>query len=104
MTQETELDQKQIPEEKELLLSVEDLKISFVTRGGVIRAIEGVSFQINHGETLGLVGETGCGKSQTAFAIMRLTPPRGLIEHGKIVFNGKDTHKEYRNRDEDSFP
>jgi peptide/nickel transport system ATP-binding protein len=93
LTQETGLDQKQIPEEKELLLSVEDLKISFVTRGGVIHAIEGVSFQINHGETLGLVGETGCGKSQTAFAIMRLTPPRGLIEHGKIVFNGKDLTK-----------
>jgi peptide/nickel transport system ATP-binding protein len=93
LTQETELDQKRIPEVPELLLSVEDLKISFVTRSGVIHAIEGVSFQIDHGETLGLVGETGCGKSQTAFAIMRLTPPRGLIEDGKIVFNGKDLTK-----------
>jgi len=93
LTQETELDHKRTPEDLELLLSVEDLKISFVTRSGVIHAIEGVSFLIKHGETLGLVGETGCGKSQTAFAIMRLTPPRGLIEQGKIIFSGKDLTK-----------
>ena len=97
MTQETELDHKRTPEDQEILLSVEDLKISFVTRSGVIHAIEGVSFQIRHGETLGLVGETGCGKSQTAFAIMRLTPPRGLIEQGKIIFSGKDLTKNTAN-------
>ncbi len=97
LTQETELDRKNISRDQESLLSVEDLKISFVTRGGVIHAIEGVSFRMKHGETLGLVGETGCGKSQTAFAIMRLTPPRGIIEDGKILFDGRNLTKNIRN-------
>jgi len=93
LTQETELENNRNLNAGELLLSVEDLKIDFVTRNGIIYAIEGVSFRVFHGETLGLVGETGCGKSQTAFAIMRLTPPRGIIEHGKIMFEGKDLTK-----------
>jgi peptide/nickel transport system ATP-binding protein len=77
----------------EPLLKVEGLRIGFVTRTGVIQAIDDVSFEINSGETFGLVGETGCGKSQTAMAIMRLTPEGGVIENGEINFNGNNLTK-----------
>lgn len=87
MTQETGLESPTAKKQEELL-RVDDLRISFVTRSGVVQAINGVSFEISRGESLGLVGETGCGKSQTAFAIMRLTPDAGIIERGEIWFNG----------------
>jgi peptide/nickel transport system ATP-binding protein len=71
------------------VLSVEGLRTFFFTYDGIVRAIDGVSFQIRKGETLGLVGETGCGKSVTAFSITRLIPdPPGRIVEGKIVFRG----------------
>jgi peptide/nickel transport system ATP-binding protein len=70
------------------LLSVNDLRVSFITRAGKIQAINDVSFDLNAGETFGLVGETGCGKSQTALAVMRLTPEAGIIERGEIQFAG----------------
>jgi peptide/nickel transport system ATP-binding protein len=88
LTQETGPRKPSPPAAREALLRVEDLRISFITRAGAVQAINDVSFEINGGESLGLVGETGCGKSQTAFAIMRLTPEAGIIEHGKIWFNG----------------
>lgn len=75
------------------LLSVEGLRLSFVTRSGIIQAIDDVSFEMKSGETFGLVGETGCGKSQTAMAIIRLTPEGGVIESGKIWFDGNDLTK-----------
>ncbi len=75
----------------EELLRVEDLKTYFLTYEGTIKAVDGVSFTINKGETLGLVGESGCGKSVTALSIMRLVQsPPGKIVGGKIFFEGKN--------------
>lgn len=69
------------------LLSVEDLRTHFFTVDGVTRAVDGVSFTVNPGETLGIVGESGCGKSVTALSILRLLPPRiGRIVGGRVVF------------------
>ena len=76
------------------LLRVRDLCTSFNTPEGKITAVNGVSFDVNHGETLGLVGESGCGKSVSALSIMRLVPnPPGVIERGEILFEGTDLLK-----------
>ena len=73
------------------ILSVEDLVTAFDTEAGLIHAVEGVSFDVRRGETLGLVGESGCGKSVTALSIMRLLPkPIGNIVNGRIIFDGKE--------------
>jgi len=73
------------------ILSVEDLVTAFDTEAGLIHAVEGVSFDVRRGETLGLVGESGCGKSVTALSIMRLLPkPIGNIVNGRIFLNGKE--------------
>jgi peptide/nickel transport system ATP-binding protein len=73
------------------LLEVEDLRTHFFTRDGVVRAVDGVSFTIQPGETLALVGESGCGKSVTSLSIMRLiASPPGRIVAGSIRFNGRD--------------
>ncbi|MGY8823913.1 MAG: ABC transporter ATP-binding protein [Candidatus Latescibacterota bacterium] len=73
------------------LLRVEDLRTYFHTRAGVAKAVDGVSFQLGAAETLGLVGESGCGKSVTALSIMRLiSEPPGKIESGEILINGRD--------------
>ncbi len=73
-----------------IVLNVEDLTTYFYTEEGVVRAVEGVSFKIYKGETLGLVGETGCGKSVTALSILQVVRPPGVIEKGKVHFNGED--------------
>ncbi len=73
------------------LLSVEDLVVRFRTREGTIHAVNGVTFDLEEGERLGLVGESGCGKSVTNLAIIRLLPkPAGRIEGGRVVFAGQD--------------
>ena len=72
------------------LLAVEGLETHFPTAGGVLRAVDGVSFTIDRGEVLGLVGESGCGKSVTSLSIMRLVPPPGRIAAGRVVFEGED--------------
>jgi peptide/nickel transport system ATP-binding protein/oligopeptide transport system ATP-binding protein len=73
------------------LLKIEDLKTYFYTFEGIVKAVNGISLQINKGETLGLVGESGCGKSITALSIMRLIPsPPGKIVNGKIIFEGNN--------------
>ncbi len=73
------------------LLDVQQLKTYFYTFGGVVRAVDDVSFFLDKGEVLGLVGESGCGKSVTAQSIMRLIPePPGKIVHGKILFDKMD--------------
>ncbi|AJG40306.1 peptide ABC transporter ATP-binding protein [Thermotoga sp. RQ7] len=75
---------------KEPLLRVENLKTYFYTEDGVVKAVDGVSFDVFEGETLGIVGESGSGKSVTSLSIMRLLDQNGRIEDGKIVFKGKN--------------
>jgi peptide/nickel transport system ATP-binding protein/oligopeptide transport system ATP-binding protein len=72
------------------LLEVNDLRTQFPTRSGLVRAVDGVSFHLDRGELLGLVGESGCGKSITALSVMRLISPPGRIVSGEILFDGKD--------------
>lgn len=72
------------------LLQVQDLKVHFYTLRGVVHALERVSFDLNRQETLGLAGETGCGKSVTARSILRLIDPPGQILKGRIIFEGQD--------------
>jgi peptide/nickel transport system ATP-binding protein len=69
---------------------VEDLRTYFFTRAGVVRAVDGVSFEVRAGEVLGLVGESGCGKTVTGFSILRLVDPPGRIVGGRILFEGAD--------------
>src|SRR5688572_19165547 len=76
------------------LLAVEDLKTYFYTRDGVVRAVDGVSFSVYPGETLAIVGESGCGKSVTSLSILRLiASPPGRIVSGKLDFDGRDLLK-----------
>ena len=72
------------------LLSVEGLQTHFETGQGVLRAVDGMSFSIERGEVLGLVGESGCGKSVTSLSIMRLVPPPGRVAAGRVLFEGED--------------
>lgn len=72
------------------LLEVKDLKTYFFTDAGVVKAVDGVSYDLEEGETLGLVGESGCGKSVSALSILRLIGHPGRIVGGEIRFNGKD--------------
>ncbi len=85
--------------ERQVILKVqEDLRTYFFTYDGIARAVDGVNFEVAEGETFGLVGETGCGKSVTALSILRLIDPPGKIVSGEILFEGekllKKTEKE----------
>jgi oligopeptide/dipeptide ABC transporter ATP-binding protein len=76
------------------LLEVKDLQTHFFTREGVVRAVDGISFAVDRGQTLGIVGESGCGKSVTALSIMGLIPkPPAKIVNGSITFEGRDLTK-----------
>jgi len=78
----------------EKLLSVRDLKTYFYTDDGVIPAVDGISFDLDRGGTIGIVGESGCGKSVTSLSVMGLIPqPPGKIEGGEIIFEGQDLLK-----------
>ncbi|MHA1819767.1 MAG: ABC transporter ATP-binding protein [Promethearchaeota archaeon] len=77
----------------EYLLEVKDLKTYFYTEEGVVKAVDGVSFEIKHDQIMGLVGETGCGKSVTALSILKLIRSPGKIVSGQILFNGEDLVK-----------
>lgn len=75
------------------LLNVKDLRVKYRTFEGVVHAVNGVSFEIGERETLGLVGESGAGKTTTALSLMRLIPsPPGIVEGGEIVFGGSALH------------
>src|SRR3546814_13272647 len=71
-------------------LEVKDLKTHFFTRDGVVKAVDGVSFQVAAGEVLGLVGESGSGKTITGFSILGLVDAPGRIAGGEILFRGRD--------------
>ena len=76
------------------LLQVKDLKTHFFTDDGVVKAVDGITYDLEEGETLGLVGESGCGKSVSALSILRLVPsPPGKIVGGEIIFEGEDLLK-----------
>jgi len=88
------------------ILRVRDLEIKYHTREGILTAIHNASFDVNKGEIVGLVGESGCGKSTMASAVMRLLPPNGEISDGQILFGGRDLTnlsveemRQYRGRD-----
>jgi oligopeptide transport system ATP-binding protein len=77
-----------------VLLEVKNLTTKFYTQDGVVNAVNGVSFHVDEGETLGIVGESGCGKSISVLSIMRLIPmPPGKITDGEVVFQGRDLLK-----------
>ena len=79
---------------EERLLTIEDLKISFHMLVGTVQAVDGVSFHINQGETLGVVGESGCGKSVSAMSLLQLIPmPPGELVSGRAMFEGQDLLK-----------
>jgi oligopeptide transport system ATP-binding protein len=76
------------------LLEVKGLQTQFFTQDGVVKAVDGVSFYVNEGETLGIVGESGCGKSVSVLSVMRLIPqPPGKIVGGEVLFEGQDLLK-----------
>ena len=76
------------------LLEVKDLRTHFFTADGIVRAVDGVSYDVEEGETLGLVGESGCGKSVSALSLMRLIPdPPGKIVGGEVLLEGEDILK-----------
>src|SRR5512138_1829875 len=77
-----------------MLLEVRNLRTTFFTDAGVVRAVDGVSWDIEEGETVALVGESGCGKSVSALSVMRLVAePAGRIESGEIFYKGRDLLK-----------
>jgi peptide/nickel transport system ATP-binding protein len=76
--------------ENNLILDVKGLRTQFFTEGGVVRAVDGVDFDVKRGEVVGLVGESGCGKSVTSLSIMRLISQPGKITEGKVIFDDQD--------------
>ncbi len=78
---------------KEPLLSVDDLRVQFWTGSGLVYAVNGISFEVTAGETLGIVGESGCGKSVTALALLGLLPRAGRVRSGTALFDGRDLLK-----------
>ena len=75
------------------LLEIKGLRTSFHTRDGAVRAVDGIDFSVDRGEIMGLVGESGCGKSVTSLSIMRLVAPPGRIEAGEVLFDDQDLLK-----------
>ena len=74
-----------------VLLEIEDLRTQFFTSAGTVQAVDGISYNVEEGETVAIVGESGCGKSVSALSVLRLIPdPPGRIVGGKISFDGKN--------------
>ena len=79
------------PSKSETILQVNGLQTYFYTRDGVVKAVDGLSYHVNKGECVGLVGESACGKSVSAMSVLRLIPnPPGVIVGGEILFKGED--------------
>ncbi|SVE02973.1 uncharacterized protein METZ01_LOCUS455827, partial [marine metagenome] len=75
----------------DVILEVNDLRTYIYTRTSVVKAVDGISFDLRKGETLGIVGESGCGKTMTALSLLQLVPkPAGRIVAGEILLNGED--------------
>ncbi len=73
------------------LLEIEDLRVVFRTQMGTVKAVDGISYTVSAGETVAIVGESGCGKSMSALSVLRLVPsPPGEITGGRILFEGRD--------------
>ena len=72
------------------LLEVKDLRTYFKISAGEVKAVDGVSFFLNNGESIGLVGESGCGKTTTALSVIKLLPENGYVKSGQILFDGRD--------------
>lgn len=85
------------------VLKVRDLNVKFYTYAGVVKALEGISFDIKDGETFGIVGETGCGKSVTALSLLRLVPSPGEIQGGELKFKRDGKYEDIMNLDEDEL-
>ncbi len=73
--------------ENELLVQIQDLRVEFDVRAGIVKAVDGVSFDIYRGQTLGVIGESGCGKSITARAILQMIPKPGRIANGQVLYH-----------------
>ncbi len=73
--------------DNDVLVEIQDLRVEFELRAGIVKAIDGVTFNINRGETLGVIGESGCGKSITARAIMQMVPKPGKIANGQVLYH-----------------
>lgn len=74
----------------ETVVAVKNLETTFFTKAGAFKAVNNISYEIHKGETLGIVGESGCGKSVTSFSLMRLIAPPGKITKGQVLLNGRD--------------
>ncbi|KXB06844.1 hypothetical protein AKJ52_01500 [candidate division MSBL1 archaeon SCGC-AAA382C18] len=85
------------------ILEVRGLTVRFYTYAGVVKALEGINFDIREGETFGIVGETGCGKSVTALSILRLVPSPGAIEEGEITFKRNGRFDDVMDLDEEEL-
>ncbi len=84
---------RRIPRGEKPLLDVKGLRTAFRTRDGLVRAVDGIDFHVDRGEIMGLVGESGCGKSVTSLSIMRLITKPGSIDAGEVMFDGRDLLK-----------
>jgi oligopeptide/dipeptide ABC transporter ATP-binding protein len=84
--------------EKQVLMQVKDLSVTYETRLGPVSAVDGITFDIYRGEILGLVGESGCGKSTMGKALMRMIQPPGWISKGQLIFEGEDIMTYDRNK------
>ncbi len=73
-----------------MLLDVDNLTVGYQTRSGLLKAVDGVSFSLDQGRSLGLVGESGCGKTTLGMALMGLLPSNGSILPGRVLFSGQD--------------
>ncbi|MEM3929891.1 MAG: ATP-binding cassette domain-containing protein, partial [Candidatus Korarchaeum sp.] len=75
------------------LLEIRDLRVSYKTYRGILKVLNGVNFEVEKGEKVGIIGESGCGKTTTMKAVMRILPSNAMVEGGEILYNGRDILK-----------